>query len=71
MLRSSVVVFFFVVGFARRLVAEAAIEEGVAISLEIIESIRPLVQGFHLTATHRRVEIPLRVLRESGVRATA
>jgi len=51
--------------------ADAAIEEGVAISLEIIESIRPLVQGFHLTATHRRVEIPLRVLRESGVRATA
>jgi methionine synthase / methylenetetrahydrofolate reductase (NADH) len=51
--------------------AEAAVEEGVAIALEIIDAIKPLVQGFHLTATHRRVDVPLRVLRESGVRATA
>lgn len=50
---------------------EAAIEEGVAIALETLEAIRPLVQGVHLTAPHRRVEIALRVLRESGIRATA
>jgi methionine synthase I (cobalamin-dependent)/5,10-methylenetetrahydrofolate reductase len=50
---------------------EAAIEEGVTIALEMIESIRPLVQGFHLSAPHRKVEVPLRVLRESGIRTTA
>lgn len=50
---------------------EAAIEEGVAIALEALEEVRPLVQGVHLTAPHRRVETALRVLRESGLRATA
>ena len=50
---------------------EAAIEEGVAIALEMMERTRPLVQGFHLTAPHRQVDVALRVLRESGVRATA
>jgi homocysteine S-methyltransferase len=50
---------------------DAAIEEGVAIALEMIESTRPLVRGFHLTAPHRNVDIALRVLRESGVRTTA
>ena len=50
---------------------EAAVEEGVAIALEMIEGVRPLVQGFHLSAPHRRVDVPLRVLRESGVRTTA
>jgi homocysteine S-methyltransferase len=50
---------------------EAAVEEGVAIALEMIESTRSLVSGFHLTAPHRKVEIALRVLRESGLRATA
>jgi len=50
---------------------EAAVEEGVTIALEMIEAIRPLVQGFHLSAPHRRVEVPLRVLRESGIRTTA
>ncbi|MDX1492493.1 MAG: bifunctional homocysteine S-methyltransferase/methylenetetrahydrofolate reductase [Longimicrobiales bacterium] len=51
--------------------AEAATEEGVAIALEMIEAVRPFVQGFHLTAPHRKVDVALRVLRESGVRATA
>ena len=32
---------------------------------------RPLVQGIHLSAPHRRVDVALRVLREGGVRATA
>jgi homocysteine S-methyltransferase len=50
---------------------DAAIEEGIAIALEMIEATRPLVSGFHLTAPHRRVDLPLRVLRESGIRATA
>jgi homocysteine S-methyltransferase len=49
----------------------AAIEEGVHIALEMIDATRTLVRGFHLTAPRRNVEIPLRVLRESGVRATA
>jgi homocysteine S-methyltransferase len=46
---------------------EAALEEGVAIALEMMEATRSLVQGFHLTAPHRQVDIALRVLRESGV----
>jgi homocysteine S-methyltransferase len=50
---------------------EAAIEEGVAIALEMMEATRSLVQGFHLTAPHRQVDVALRVLRESGVRTTA
>ena len=50
---------------------EATAEEGVAIALEMIEATRAFVQGFHLTAPHRKVELALRVLRESGVRATA
>jgi len=50
---------------------DAATEEGVQIALETIDAIRPLVQGFHLTAPHRRVGIALRVLRESGLRSTA
>ncbi len=50
---------------------DAAIEEGVAIALEMIEAAGPLVQGFHLSAPHRRVDVALRVLRESGVKATA
>lgn len=49
----------------------AAEEEGVAIALEMIEATRNLVRGFHLTAPHRNVAVALRVLRESGVRATA
>lgn len=51
--------------------SEAATEEGVAIALEMIEAVRPGVQGFHLTAPHRKVDVALRVLRESGLRATA
>jgi len=50
---------------------EAAVEEGVAIALEVIEAVGPWVQGFHLTAQHRNVDVALRVLRESGVSATA
>jgi homocysteine S-methyltransferase len=50
---------------------DAAVEEGVAIALEMIEATRGWVQGFHLSTPHRRIEVPLRVLRESGIRATA
>jgi len=50
---------------------EAALEEGVAIALEMIERTAPLVQGFHLSAPNRRVDVALRVLREGGIRATA
>lgn len=50
---------------------EAASEEGIAIALEMIEATRPFVQGFHLTAQHRKVDVALRVLRESGIRTTA
>jgi homocysteine S-methyltransferase len=50
---------------------EAAAEEGVTIALEMIEATRSFVQGFHLTAQHRKVDVALRVLRESGVRTTA
>jgi homocysteine S-methyltransferase len=50
---------------------EAAIEEGVAIAIEMMEGTRSMVQGFHLTAPHRQVDVALRVLRESGIRTTA
>ena len=50
---------------------EAAVEEGVGIALEIMERVGPLVQGIHLSAPHRRVDVALRVLREGGMRATA
>ena len=51
--------------------AEAALEEGVAIALEMIEAVRPMVRGFHISAPWGRVDVALRVLREGGVRATA
>ena len=51
--------------------ADAAREEGKAIALEMIEAVRPLVQGFHLTAPDRDVDVPLAVLRESGLKTTA
>ena len=51
--------------------AEAAQEEGILIALEMIDAVSPLVQGFHLSAPNRRVDVALRVLREGGVRATA
>lgn len=51
--------------------AEAALDEGVRIALEMIEAVRPLVQGFHLSAPGGRVDVAQRVLREGGVRATA
>jgi homocysteine S-methyltransferase len=50
---------------------EAALEEGVTIALEMIEAVKPLVGGFHLSAPSGRVDVALRVLREGGVRATA
>ncbi|MEQ8330179.1 MAG: bifunctional homocysteine S-methyltransferase/methylenetetrahydrofolate reductase [Longimicrobiales bacterium] len=50
---------------------EAAVSEGVAIALEMIEAVTPLVAGFHLGAPAGRVDLALRVLRESGVRTTA
>ncbi|GMV06956.1 MAG: hypothetical protein AMXMBFR53_32310 [Gemmatimonadota bacterium] len=51
--------------------AEAALTEGVAIACEMIEAVRPLVQGFHIGAPAGRVDVALRTLREGGVRATA
>lgn len=50
---------------------DAEMEEGVAIALEMIEATRCMVGGFHLAAPYRNVDVALRVLRESGVRATA
>jgi len=51
--------------------SDAALEEGMAIALEMIEAVRPLVRGFHISAPWGRVDVALRVLREGGVRATA
>ena len=50
---------------------EAALEEGVRIAVEMLEAVRPFVQGFHISAPSRRVDIALRVLREAGVSPTA
>ena len=50
---------------------EAALEEGLAIALEVIGAVRPLVQGIHLNAPRRNVSVALRVLREAGVAASA
>jgi methionine synthase / methylenetetrahydrofolate reductase (NADH) len=50
---------------------EAELEEGVTIALEMIEAVRPMVNGFHISAPWGRVDVSLRVLREGGVRATA
>ena len=46
---------------------EAAVEEGVRIALEVIGAARSLVQGFHLGAPRRNVEVALRVIREAGL----
>lgn len=56
---------------AQRSGEDAELEEGVAIALEMINATQGLVQGFHLTAPHRNVQVALRVLRESGILATA
>jgi homocysteine S-methyltransferase len=50
---------------------DAALEEGVTIACELIEAVRPLVRGFHISAPGGQVDIALRTLRESGVSATA
>jgi methionine synthase I (cobalamin-dependent)/5,10-methylenetetrahydrofolate reductase len=47
--------------------ADAAREEGIRIAVETIEAARPLVQGFHLSAPRRDVEVALRVLSEAGL----
>jgi homocysteine S-methyltransferase len=46
---------------------EAALSEGVAIALEVIEATRAQVQGFHLSAPRTHVEVALRVLREAAL----
>jgi homocysteine S-methyltransferase len=51
--------------------ADAALDEGVTIACEMIEAVRPWVQGFHIAAPAGRVEVALRTLREGGVRSTA
>ncbi|MDP2958320.1 MAG: bifunctional homocysteine S-methyltransferase/methylenetetrahydrofolate reductase [Longimicrobiales bacterium] len=50
---------------------EAALTEGVQIACEVIEAIRGVVQGFHISAPSGRVDVALRTLREGRVRATA
>ena len=49
---------------------DAALDEGIRIALETIEAVRPFVQGFHVSAPDRRVDVALRVVREGGLRAT-
>jgi homocysteine S-methyltransferase len=44
-----------------------ALEEGIQIALETIESARKLVRGFHVAAPRRDVGVALRVLTEAGV----
>ena len=46
---------------------QAALDEGLAIALEVIGAVRPLVQGIHLNAPRRNVSVALRVLKEAGV----
>jgi len=46
---------------------DAALAEGVAIALEVIESVRGRVRGFHLSAPRTNVEVAVRVLREAGL----
>ncbi len=47
--------------------AEAALDEGVAIALAMIEKVRPHVQGFYLNTPGERVDVVLRVMREAGL----
>jgi homocysteine S-methyltransferase len=56
---------------AQRSGAEAALEEGVAIALSVIERVRPLVGGFHLSAPSGRVDVALRVMRAAGLATPA
>ncbi|HSH75198.1 MAG TPA: methylenetetrahydrofolate reductase, partial [Longimicrobiales bacterium] len=46
---------------------EAALEEGLAIALEVITAVRTSVQGVHLSAPRKNIAVALRVLREAGV----
>jgi methionine synthase I (cobalamin-dependent)/5,10-methylenetetrahydrofolate reductase len=46
---------------------EAAAAEGVRIALEVIESVRGRVRGFHLSAPRNHIEVAVRVLREAGL----
>jgi len=50
---------------------EAELDEGIQIACEMVDAVRPLVRGFHISAPSGRVDVALRVLREAGVRATA
>jgi homocysteine S-methyltransferase len=50
---------------------DSALDEGVAIALEAIEALSPMVRGFHISAPSARVDVALRVLREGGIKATA
>ena len=51
--------------------SEVVLEEGITIACEMIEAVRGMVKGFHLSAPAGRVDVALRTLREGGVRATA
>jgi homocysteine S-methyltransferase len=51
--------------------ADAALEEGIRIAVETVERVRPFVNGFHVSAPERRVDVALTVVREAGLRATA
>ena len=50
---------------------EEAMDQGVRIAVEMIKAVRPLVQGFHLSAPSRRVDVALRVLHEAGISPNA
>jgi homocysteine S-methyltransferase len=50
---------------------KAALEEGVQIALETIEAARHLVQGFHVSARDRELEVALRVVREARLPASS
>ncbi|MGD2047722.1 MAG: bifunctional homocysteine S-methyltransferase/methylenetetrahydrofolate reductase [Gemmatimonadota bacterium] len=46
---------------------DAALAEGVAIALEVIDAARGEVRGFHLSAPRTNVEVAVRVVREAGL----
>ncbi|MGD8871671.1 MAG: hypothetical protein PVJ80_08805, partial [Gemmatimonadota bacterium] len=46
---------------------DAALAEGVAIALDVIDAARGEVRGFHLSAPRTNVEVAVRVVREAGL----
>ncbi|MDH3206437.1 MAG: bifunctional homocysteine S-methyltransferase/methylenetetrahydrofolate reductase [Gemmatimonadota bacterium] len=50
---------------------DAALTEGVAIALEVIEATRSQAGGFHFSAPRTNVEVAIRVVREAGLGSSA